>query len=83
MSLMADRQRGITGETLLQLLERRFDNVILTPHIGGSTAEAQANMGGEVASKLIRYSNNGSTLTSVNFPEVTLPTLDVPKPAGQ
>jgi D-3-phosphoglycerate dehydrogenase len=52
---------------------RRFDNVILTPHIGGSTVEAQANIGTEVADKLIRYSNNGSTVTAVNFPEVTLP----------
>ena len=52
---------------------RRFDNVILTPHIGGSTLEAQANIGTEVADKLIRYSNNGSTVTAVNFPEVTLP----------
>ncbi len=51
----------------------RFDNVILTPHIGGSTAEAQANIGGEVAAKLIRYSNNGSTVSAVNFPEVALP----------
>ena len=51
----------------------RFDNVILTPHIGGSTAEAQANIGREVAAKLIRYSNNGSTASAVNFPEVTLP----------
>jgi D-3-phosphoglycerate dehydrogenase / 2-oxoglutarate reductase len=51
----------------------RFDNVLLTPHIGGSTAEAQANIGREVAAKLIRYSNNGSTASSVNFPEVTLP----------
>ncbi len=51
----------------------RFDNVILTPHIGGSTSEAQANIGGEVAAKLIRYSNNGSTVSAVNFPEVSLP----------
>ncbi len=51
----------------------RFDNVILTPHIGGSTAEAQANIGGEVAAKLLRYSNNGSTVSAVNFPEVALP----------
>jgi D-3-phosphoglycerate dehydrogenase len=50
-----------------------FENVILTPHIGGSTAEAQANIGREVASKLIRYSNNGSTVSAVNFPEVSLP----------
>ncbi|MBC7781659.1 MAG: phosphoglycerate dehydrogenase [Proteobacteria bacterium] len=51
----------------------RFDNVILTPHIGGSTAEAQANIGIEVTDKLVRYSDNGTTLTAVNFPEVTLP----------
>src|SRR5438132_5318141 len=51
----------------------RFDNVILTPHIGGSTAEAQLNIGREVAGKLIRYSNNGSTVSAVNFPEVALP----------
>jgi len=52
---------------------RRFDNVILTPHIGGSTQEAQENIGLEVAEKLIRYSNNGSTLSAVNFPDVSLP----------
>ncbi|HWP20622.1 MAG TPA: phosphoglycerate dehydrogenase [Burkholderiaceae bacterium] len=51
----------------------RFENVILTPHIGGSTSEAQENIGREVATKLIRYSNNGSTVTAVNFPEVSLP----------
>lgn len=52
---------------------RKFDNVILTPHIGGSTIEAQAGIGTEVAEKLVRYSDNGSTVTAVNFPEVTLP----------
>ena len=51
----------------------RFDNVILTPHIGGSTLEAQVNIGTEVAAKLIRYSSNGSTTSAVNFPEVALP----------
>ncbi len=51
----------------------RFDNVILTPHIGGSTVEAQANIGAEVAGKLVRYSDNGSTMSAVNFPEVALP----------
>jgi D-3-phosphoglycerate dehydrogenase len=50
-----------------------MDNVILTPHIGGSTLEAQDNIGVEVASKLVRYSDNGSTLSAVNFPEVSLP----------
>jgi D-3-phosphoglycerate dehydrogenase len=52
---------------------RGFPNVILTPHIGGSTVEAQENIGVEVAAKLIKYSDNGSTVTSVNFPEATLP----------
>ena len=49
----------------------RHDNVILTPHVGGSTLEAQDNIGVEVAAKLVRYSDNGSTLSAVNFPEVT------------
>ena len=52
---------------------RGLDNVILTPHIGGSTLEAQANIGIEVAEKLVRYSDNGTSITSVNFPEVALP----------
>ncbi len=52
---------------------RKFDNVILTPHIGGSTSEAQANIGTEVANKFVKYSDNGSTLSAVNFPEVSLP----------
>ncbi|GLT14963.1 phosphoglycerate dehydrogenase [Vibrio algivorus] len=51
----------------------KFDNVILTPHIGGSTQEAQENIGIEVAGKLAKYSDNGSTLSCVNFPEVSLP----------
>jgi D-3-phosphoglycerate dehydrogenase len=50
-----------------------FDNVILTPHVGGSTQEAQQNIGIEVAGKLVKYSDNGSTLSAVNFPEVSLP----------
>ena len=52
---------------------RGIDNVILTPHIGGSTMEAQANIGLEVAEKLVKYSDNGTTTSSVNFPEVALP----------
>ncbi|HET9819406.1 MAG TPA: phosphoglycerate dehydrogenase [Rhodanobacteraceae bacterium] len=52
---------------------REFDNALLTPHVGGSTQEAQLNIGTEVASKLVRYSDNGSTLSAVNFPEVSLP----------
>jgi D-3-phosphoglycerate dehydrogenase len=52
---------------------RGMDNVLLTPHVGGSTEEAQQNIGTEVAEKLLKYSNNGSTLSAVNFPEVSLP----------
>ena len=50
-----------------------LDNVLLTPHIGGSTLEAQENIAIEVASKLVRYSDNGSTRSAVNFPQVSLP----------
>ncbi|MGL4713286.1 MAG: phosphoglycerate dehydrogenase, partial [Shewanella sp.] len=53
---------------------RGLDNVLLTPHVGGSTAEAQENIGIEVAGKLAKYSDNGSTVSAVNFPEVSLPT---------
>ena len=49
---------------------RGLDNVILTPHIGGSTVEAQGNIGIEVAEKLVKYSDNGTSTSSVNFPEV-------------
>ncbi|MBW7470635.1 phosphoglycerate dehydrogenase [Marinobacter sp. M216] len=52
---------------------REFDNVILTPHVGGSTIEAQENIGREVAEKLAMYSDNGTSVSSVNFPEVALP----------
>ncbi|MER2494197.1 phosphoglycerate dehydrogenase [Catenovulum sediminis] len=52
---------------------RGLKNVLLTPHIGGSTLEAQENIGIEVAGKLAKYSDNGSTLSAVNFPEVSLP----------
>lgn len=51
----------------------QFDNVIITPHIGGSTTEAQENIGIEVASKLAKYSDTGATLSAVNFPEASLP----------
>lgn len=49
-----------------------FDNAILTPHIGGSTREAQEKIGTEVAEKLIKYSDNGSTIGAVNFPQISL-----------
>ena len=52
---------------------REFDNVILTPHIGGATEEAQYNIAREVVAKLVRYNDNGSTMSAVNFPQVTIP----------
>jgi D-3-phosphoglycerate dehydrogenase len=55
-----------------------FDNVILTPHVGGSTEEAQERIGAEVARKLVEYSDVGSTTGAVNFPQVQLS----PRPAG-
>jgi len=55
-----------------------LDNVILTPHIGGSTEEAQERIGAEVARKLVDYSDSGSTMGAVNFPQVQLP----PRPSG-
>lgn len=63
--------KGNTDEFVSPL--RGIRNCLLTPHIGGSTREAQENIGTEVAGKLVRYSDNGSTLSAVNFPEVSLP----------
>jgi D-3-phosphoglycerate dehydrogenase len=55
---------------------RGLPNTILTPHIGGSTSEAQENIGNFVPAKVMDYINTGSTSNSVNFPNLTLPTLD-------
>lgn len=52
---------------------RGLENVILTPHIGGSTVEAQANIGLEVADKMTQFLNKGHTVNAVNFPEIALP----------
>ena len=71
IDVFPEEPRGNDDEFVSPL--RRFDNVILTPHIGGSTQEAQRDIGIEVSTKLIKYSNNGSTLGAVNFPEVSLP----------
>lgn len=63
------KQNGIGFESPLI----GYDNVILTPHIGGSTQEAQENIGTEVAVKLTAFLDNGSTLGSVSVPEISLP----------
>ena len=55
---------------------RGLPNTILTPHIGGSTLEAQENIGQFVPAKFMDYINTGSTSNSVNFPNLTLPTLE-------
>jgi D-3-phosphoglycerate dehydrogenase / 2-oxoglutarate reductase len=54
---------------------RDLPNTLLTPHIGGSTLEAQENIGNFVPAKIMDYINTGSTSNSVNFPNLTLPTL--------
>jgi D-3-phosphoglycerate dehydrogenase / 2-oxoglutarate reductase len=62
-----------TNKDVFESPLRGLDNVILTPHVGGSTMEAQENIGVEVAEKLVKYSDNGTSISSVNFPEVALP----------
>ncbi|GAB1209043.1 Phosphoglycerate dehydrogenase ser3 [Aspergillus pseudonomiae] len=59
---------------------RSLKNVILTPHIGGSTEEAQRAIGVEVADALVRYVNEGTTLGAVNLPEVALRSLTMDEP---
>jgi len=55
-------------------------NIILTPHIGGSTEEAQSAIGVEVSTALVRYVNEGTTLGAVNMPEVNLRSLSSDEP---
>lgn len=65
-----------TNEEEFQSELRGVKNVILTPHIGGSTEEAQVNIGNFVPGKIIEYINTGSTTNSVNFPNLQLPILE-------
>ncbi|MGI4940979.1 MAG: phosphoglycerate dehydrogenase [Janthinobacterium lividum] len=66
------REPGANGERFVTPLQG-IDNVILTPHVGGSTEEAQERIGTEVARKLAEYGDSGSTVGAVNFPQVQLP----------
>lgn len=59
---------------------RALKNLILTPHIGGSTEEAQSAIGVEVGQALVRYVNEGTTVGAVNFPEVNLRSLTMDEP---
>ncbi len=54
---------------------RGLSNVVLTPHIGGSTEEAQEAIGREVATTLSKFTNTGATTQAVNFPHVDLPPM--------
>jgi len=60
-----------SGDTFVSDL-RNFENVILSPHVGGSTTEAQENIGTEVAEKLVRYSDTGDTIGATNFVQISL-----------
>ena len=59
---------------------RSVKNIILTPHIGGSTEEAQSAIGVEVSQALCRYVNQGTTTAAVNMPEVSLRSLTIDEP---
>lgn len=59
---------------------RSLKNIILTPHIGGSTEEAQIAIGIEVSEALVRYVNEGNTLGAVNMPEVSLRSMTMDEP---
>lgn len=66
----------VSNDEVFQSPLRGLPNTILSPHIGGSTLEAQENIGQFVPGKMMDYINSGSTSNSVNFPNLTLPTLE-------
>ena len=65
-----------TNQDKFESTLRGLPNLILTPHIGGSTQEAQENIGNFVPGKIINYINTGGTTNSVNFPNLQLPILE-------
>lgn len=69
------KEPKIVGDPFISPLQN-VPNVILTPHIGGSTEEAQWNIGLDVSGKLIKYLETGSTLGSHSLPELSLPTVE-------
>jgi len=65
------KEPGSNKEPFISLLQK-YPNVLLTPHIGGSTVEAQSSIALEVSEKLVKYSDVGSTIGATNFVEVSL-----------
>ena len=66
---------GDLGDFIPRL--RKVPNLIMTPHIGGSTEEAQRAIGSEVSTALLRYIESGTTIGAVNFPEVDLRAITI------
>lgn len=65
-------EEPVSNNEPFKFILQGMDNVILTPHVGGNTLEAQENIGIEVIEKMIKYSDIGATLGSVNFPQISL-----------
>lgn len=65
-------EEPVSNKDLFKSVLQKFQNVILTPHIGGSTTEAQANIALEVSEKLVKYCDVGTTIGATNFVEIAL-----------